>query len=413
VQIDVRVGLNRVLRGCRAVRLSCAIAVVAACGAPSTTLGAAPDAEKFEEEPPPIDRGQLLTEAQLRYCLAESVRIDAVRSVLDKSEPGSVEEFNQRIADFNGRCGSYRYAPDAMFYAQRDVDDLRPQLEAEARDAYRARAQARKAQRAEAGAAASSQPRAQSVESEAPRPPPGGHAPDTVPHAGPQTQPSAPAVQPSAPAAQQARSEPAPTSPPAVDSASQARAQPSATLSAQAAPRAGTQEPQPAVSGTAVREVAEQELPSPDPMTELRRRGVLPGTSAASPAPGAQPPVPALEPHAAMPAAPEAPSPTTDPALARYIREIQKTGTRVLDETQYLSVASGKGWKATVQIDVHFARGGFIRSILLGESCGHAALDARALELARGLIFPRRPEALYPREFTVRFPITFKPRSAR
>jgi TonB family protein len=148
-------------------------------------------------------------------------------------------------------------------------------------------------------------------------------------------------------------------------------------------------------------------------MEELRARSALPAQSSTATPAAAEPAAPRPEPKVTKPAAQPALAPTNDPVLARYIREIQKAGTRVLDEAQYPAAASAKGWKGTVQIDVHFAQGGFIRSILLGESCGHPALDSRALELARGILFPHRPEALYPRDFTVRFPITFKPRKPR
>jgi len=92
----------------------------------------------MDEALPPIGRGYLLSEAQLRYCLAESVRVDAVRSVLNKRDASSVEEFNQRVADFNSRCGAYRYASDTMASVQRDVEAHRKDLIAQARDAYRA-----------------------------------------------------------------------------------------------------------------------------------------------------------------------------------------------------------------------------------------------------------------------------------
>jgi TonB family protein len=99
--------------------------------------------------------------------------------------------------------------------------------------------------------------------------------------------------------------------------------------------------------------------------------------------------------------------------LSRYTRDIQRTGSRVLDERQYPGAAKGKGWTGTAQIEVRFAEGGFIRSIVLGESSGYPALDARALEIARTIMFPHMPKELYAREFAVRFPIAFKPRKSR
>jgi TonB family protein len=481
--IEFRARLTGAMRWRIAARLLRAVAVLATCVLPAAAAGqqpagvgpegqrdtrqlpaasagptpaesaGAPSAPKFEEEPPPAGRGQLLTEAQLRYCLAESVRIDAVRSVLDKREPGGVEAFNQRVADFNGRCGGYRYVPDAMFYAQRDVDEHRARLAAEAQQAYRAGVEARKARRAEAAVRPTTKPQPEAVAPEAAVPPTAKAQPEAVtpeaavrpttkpqpeavapeaavrptataqpeavtpeaavrPITKPQPEAAAPQAQPPLSPATQLSPEAAETPLPAADAG--ARTPGPAAPAAQAAPPAIAPQAKPPAAETGATATPKGEAARPDPMEELRARRALPEpSSTATPAAPAQPAAPKPEPKVTKAAAQPAPSTTSDPALARYIREVQKAGTRVLDDAQYPSGASGKGWKGTVQIDVHFAQGGFIRSILLGESCGHPALDARALEIARGVLFPHRPQALYAREFTVRIPISFKPRKSR
>jgi TonB family protein len=98
-----------------------------------------------------------------------------------------------------------------------------------------------------------------------------------------------------------------------------------------------------------------------------------------------------------------------DPALARFTREVQRAGTRVLDKRRYPALASmGKKWTGKTQIEVQFAPGGYISRIVLAESCGHAPFDEKALELARSIMFPRVPKELSAREFSVRFPIEFR-----
>ena len=98
-----------------------------------------------------------------------------------------------------------------------------------------------------------------------------------------------------------------------------------------------------------------------------------------------------------------------DPALARFTREVQRAGTRVIDKRRYPALASmGKNWKGKTQIEVQFAPGGYISRIVLAESCGHAPLDEKALELARSIMFPHVPKELSAREFSVRFPIEFR-----
>ena len=55
------------------------------------------------------------------------------------------------------------------------------------------------------------------------------------------------------------------------------------------------------------------------------------------------------------------PRPSKDPALARFTREVQRAGTRVLDKRRYPALASmGKNWKGKTQIEVQFAPGGYI-----------------------------------------------------
>ena len=95
--------------------------------------------------------------------------------------------------------------------------------------------------------------------------------------------------------------------------------------------------------------------------------------------------------------------------LAKFTREVQRTGTRVLDKRRYPAVASmGKNWTGKTQIEVQFAAGGYISRIILAESCGHPSFDDKALEIARSIMFPHVPKELSAREFSVRFPIEFR-----
>jgi TonB family protein len=100
---------------------------------------------------------------------------------------------------------------------------------------------------------------------------------------------------------------------------------------------------------------------------------------------------------------------TKDSTLARFERDIQKVGTRVLDKRRLPQLANmGKNWSGKAQIEVQFAAGGYISRIVLAESCGHPPLDEKALELARSINFPHVPKELSSRDFSVRFPIEFR-----
>jgi TonB family protein len=74
----------------------------------------------------------------------------------------------------------------------------------------------------------------------------------------------------------------------------------------------------------------------------------------------------------------------------------------------YPSEAKDKGWEGTSQIEVRFATGGYIRNILVGDSTGHALLDEKAVDWARGLQYPDVPAELRDRDFTVSFPVVFR-----
>jgi TonB family protein len=107
-----------------------------------------------------------------------------------------------------------------------------------------------------------------------------------------------------------------------------------------------------------------------------------------------------------------APKPDTpsgpDAALARLTKDIQRVGSQVLPQP---AGASQNNADLTTQVEIRFAAGGWVRSIVVGESSGSPELDEQALALARATRFPDVPEELRARDFAVRFPVVF--RSAR
>lgn len=344
----------------------------------------------LNEETPPISSGALLSDAQLRHCLAQSIRIAAVRPLLDRTKVEQVEYLNEMVADFNKRCASQRYPVPALEDAKRVVEANRPLIQADARSAF--------GKRFGTGTAGAPTPA-----TEAPRQPE-----PQQPIAQPPSQAVAPPVvetrkvQPeSQQALAQSRTPAAAAPQPHTREVTPETSQPSPPVAAeQEAPLELRAEPQP----SSAPETAEASAP---PATPSPQAPVAPVAAAEpSESPGAR--AVAQEPPVSKAAArPSAQAPLRDPALERYIREIQRTGSRVLAERDYPPQAKGKGLKGTVQIEVRFS-GGYIRSILLGESCGHPALDDKALEIARAVKFPYVPKGLRSREFSVRFPIEFR-----
>jgi len=98
-------------------------------------------------------------------------------------------------------------------------------------------------------------------------------------------------------------------------------------------------------------------------------------------------------------------STSAEAALARLTKEIERAGSQVLPQP---AGASESNADLTTQVEVRYAEGGWVRSIVVGESSGSPALDEQALALARATRFPDVPEELRSREFSVRFPVVFR-----
>jgi hypothetical protein len=80
------------------------------------------------ESMPPVGTDLILSETQIRYCLAEQIRVDAARTALDEYSQYSVDLFNSMIAIINSRCSSYRYHERDMSAARGIVEAHRNEL---------------------------------------------------------------------------------------------------------------------------------------------------------------------------------------------------------------------------------------------------------------------------------------------
>jgi len=117
---------------------------VPASGAPTEAKGTpsgAPILSKtplpFDEEVPPAGADNLMfSDAEIRYCLAQIIRIEAVRPLVDRYERAQISYFNELVADYNTRCGHYRYMEGARESAQAQVEISRSTIESDARQAY-------------------------------------------------------------------------------------------------------------------------------------------------------------------------------------------------------------------------------------------------------------------------------------
>jgi len=70
---------------------------------------------------------------QLRYCLAEDIRLKAGGDVVDEYDHSAVRRYNEWVTDYNIRCGEFYYRPGALERAREDVEVNRAKYAAEGR----------------------------------------------------------------------------------------------------------------------------------------------------------------------------------------------------------------------------------------------------------------------------------------
>jgi hypothetical protein len=107
---------------------------------PSSTSGMPPDTSTEVVPPvradvvstpevvPPVGTDVVLTPQQIRYCLAENIRLDASRKALVRPSNAVVDRFNAAIEDYNSRCSSFRYLGDAADTEKQAVELIKDDL---------------------------------------------------------------------------------------------------------------------------------------------------------------------------------------------------------------------------------------------------------------------------------------------
>ncbi|SEA90679.1 peptidoglycan-binding domain-containing protein [Acidovorax soli] len=110
--------------------------------APSYTPPPQPQApSRPVETKPPVGQDLVLSREQIRYCLAEDIRIDGAKSALNNYTDVDVDRFNAMVADYNSRCSSFKYQTNNrgrndLNSSQRDIEPFRSQLQSEGRSRF-------------------------------------------------------------------------------------------------------------------------------------------------------------------------------------------------------------------------------------------------------------------------------------
>ncbi|MCY3763101.1 MAG: hypothetical protein OXH50_17785 [Gemmatimonadetes bacterium] len=95
---------------------------------PSTNMPTAPQTSPTDMEflKPPEGSDNLLFMAQIRWCLREEIRLEALRGLL-KANP-EIDRFNTIVSEYNRRCSSFRYRPGTLERAKREIEAVRADI---------------------------------------------------------------------------------------------------------------------------------------------------------------------------------------------------------------------------------------------------------------------------------------------
>jgi hypothetical protein len=87
-----------------------------------------------KEEKPPVGSHNTLTNDQLRYCVSEGIRLDAMKPIINPYSQYEVTYFNITVQDYNSRCSSFRYRRNALDSVRKEVEAYRFAIESEGRN---------------------------------------------------------------------------------------------------------------------------------------------------------------------------------------------------------------------------------------------------------------------------------------
>lgn len=85
-------------------------------------------APRLVEEMPGAGSGNVLGASQIRYCLAEDIRLTAAKQVVNEYSSNDVDRFNAMVADYNSRCSNFRYRKGTLESARSEVEKFRTDL---------------------------------------------------------------------------------------------------------------------------------------------------------------------------------------------------------------------------------------------------------------------------------------------
>jgi hypothetical protein len=88
--------------------------------------------DRSAESKPVGASGQILSLNEIRYCLSERVRVEAMSDYIDSTRQSHIDRYNALVGDYNARCSNYRYRQVDMDTVRASVDRSGDLLKAQA-----------------------------------------------------------------------------------------------------------------------------------------------------------------------------------------------------------------------------------------------------------------------------------------
>jgi hypothetical protein len=98
----------------------------------SSTSYNAPSSQTAIESMPAAGSNNVLSYAEIRYCLSQKYRLTDIQGWVSQSSDYEIGQFNRLVDDYNARCSSYRYQRSALEIVQQQVDANRLALASQA-----------------------------------------------------------------------------------------------------------------------------------------------------------------------------------------------------------------------------------------------------------------------------------------
>lgn len=102
--------------------------------APAPTPAPIPVTKFDPEEKPPVGSGLRFSTPQIRYCVYEKVRVEAMRDIIDSNYQVTI--FNHYVDDYNSRCTNFRYRRGSLQAVQSEVSAKMSVLRREGRSRF-------------------------------------------------------------------------------------------------------------------------------------------------------------------------------------------------------------------------------------------------------------------------------------